>query len=165
MQHHHHALNLIRTTSGILSIFVLSTNLVLASDFAMQPTSVSLAQKKPTATVMLTNSGSEDKVVKIQVMSFTDANGREQLTPSTRLIVHPAQLTLRSGASQSVKVGIRLSGPMFDEETYRLVLTETQAVPNVGAAGTTSGNGNGQSKRLAVLPVSVLPPGHKLSVR
>lgn len=163
MQHSRHKLSLIRATSGIFSILVLSTNLVLADDFVMQPSSVALAQKKPTATVTLTNSGSEDKIIKIQVMSFTDENGREQLTPSTRLIVHPAQLTLKSGTSQSVKVGIRLSGPLWDEESYRLVLTESPQAANVGTKETKSGNVLNQ--RLAVLPVSVLPPGHKVSVR
>ncbi|HKX55263.1 MAG TPA: fimbria/pilus periplasmic chaperone [Xanthomonadales bacterium] len=163
MQHFRRTLGLIRNTTGILSILVLSTNLVLADDFVMQPSSVSLAQKKPTAVVTLTNSGSEDKVLKIQVMSFTDENGREQLTPSTRLIVHPAQLTLKSGTSQAVKVGIRLSGPLFDEENYRLVLTETQPGPKVGATEVKSVNT--LSKRLALLPVTVLPPGHKFSGR
>jgi P pilus assembly chaperone PapD len=162
MQHFQHKLSLVRSASGIFSILVLSTQLVMADDFAMQPSSVALAQKKPTATVTLTNSGDEDKIIKIQVMSFTDENGREQLTPSTRLIVHPAQLTLRSGTSQSVKVGIRLSGPLWDEESYRLVLTETPQAANVGAKETNSGNVF--NHRLAVLPVSVLPPGHKLSV-
>jgi P pilus assembly chaperone PapD len=163
MQHFRHTLSLIRNTTGILSILALSTNLVLANDFVMQPSSVALAQKKPTAMVTLTNSGSEDKIIKIQVMSYTDENGREQLTPSTRLIVHPAQLTLKSGTSQSVKVGIRLSGPLWDEESYRLVLTETPQAANVGT--TEAKSGNVFNHRLAVLPVSVLPPGHKLSGR
>lgn len=163
MKHSHHTLSLIRTTLGILSILVLSTSLVSANGFDMQPASVSLAQKKPTATVMLSNSSDVDKIIKIQVMSYTDANGREQLSPSTRLIVHPAQLTLRAGSSQSVKVGIRMSGPLFDEETYRLVLTETTQVPDVGS--TAEKSGNSLNTRLALLPVTVLPPGHKFSER
>lgn len=159
MKHSYHPLSLIRTTLGTLCILALSTNVVLASEFDMQPSSVSLAQKKPTATFTLTNSGSQDKIIKIQVMSFAD----ERLSPSTRLIVHPDQLTLKSGTSQTVKVGIRMSGPLFDEETYRLVVTETPQAAKVGQAATNSGTA--YNKRLALLPVTVLPPGHKLTGR
>ena len=162
MSHSMHTLRLFKSTSAIFLVMLFSTSLVSADGLTTQPTSIALAAKHPTATVKLTNSGSEAKVVRIRVMSYSQENGREQLSPSTRLIVHPDQLTLQAGASQSVRVGMRMSGPLWDEETYRLLLTEVPRSADVGAAP--------EPKTLfkptvAFLPVSVLPPGRSLSAR
>jgi len=163
MHHSSFSYGLIRIISGITLVLSLSSNLVLADEFVVQPSSIELAAKHPTAMVKLINPGSETRIVKIQVMSFTQENGREQLSPSTRLIVHPAQVTLKPGSEQSVRVGMRMSGPLWDEETYRLMLTEVPQASNVGDS-----NGmarNQRSLKLATVPVSVLPPGRALSVR
>jgi len=163
MHHSSFSYGLIRIISGITLVLCLSSNLAFADEFVVQPSSLELAAKQPTAMFKLINPSSEPRIVKIQVMSFTHENGRDQMSPSTRLIVHPAQLTLKPGGEQTVRVGMRLSGPLWDEETYRLVLTEVPQTPSVGDS-----NGKPRSPlslRLATVPVSVLPPGRALSVR
>jgi len=163
MSHSNHTLRLLKSISGIFPVLLLSTSLALADELTVQPSSVVLAAKQPTATVKLVNSGTESKIVRIKVMSYSQENGREQLSPSTRLIVHPAQVTLKPGASESVRVGLRLSGPLWDEETYRLLLTEVPQSSDVGVAN--SKPQNVQIRNVAFLPVSVMPPGQSLSGR
>jgi len=163
MQRSNSSFGLIRIISGITLVLFLSSNLAFADEFVVQPASLELAAKQPTAMFKLINPGSEPRIVKIQVMSFTQENGRDQMSPSTRLIVHPAQLTLKPGGEQTVKVGLRLSGPLWDEETYRLLLTEVPQGANVGDANAKPRSP--QSLKLAMVPVSVLPPGRALSVR
>lgn len=156
-------LSLIKSTSGLFLVLLLSTSLVSADELIVQPSSLALAAKQPTSTVKLSNSGSQAKVVRIRVMSYSLENGRELLSPSTRLIVHPEQVNLQPGASQTVRVGMRMSGPLWDKETYRLVLTEVPQSANVGVKD--SRPQNAQKRNVAFLPVSVLPPGQSLSGR
>ncbi len=163
MSHSIRALRLFKRTSGTFLVMLLSTSFLSADELTVQPSSVVLAAKQPTATVKLVNSGIESKIVRIKVMSYSNENGREQLSPSTRLIVHPAQVTLKPGTSQAVRVGLRLSGPLWDKETYRLVLTEVPQSANVGVADARPQNV--QVRSVAFLPVSVLPPGQSLSGR
>jgi len=163
MSYSTHALRLFKNIPGISLVLLLSTGLAMANDLTLQPSSLALAAKQPTGTVKLINSSSEAKVVRIKVMSYSQENGREQLSPSTRLIVHPDQLTLQPGAPQSVRVGMRMSGPLWDEETYRLVVTEVPQSANVGDAAAKAGTVSKPS--VVFLPVSVLPPGRSLSAR
>jgi len=160
---HSHTLRLVKSISGLVPVLLLSTSLVSAGELTTQPTSVALAAKQPTASVNLTNSGSEEKIVRITVMSYSQENGRELLVPSTRLIVHPEKVTLQPGATQPVKVGMRMSGPLWEEETYRLLLTEVPPTADVGAA--VSKMQKEGRPNVAVVPVSVLPPGRSLTAR
>lgn len=161
---HSHTLRLVKSISGIVPVLLLSTSLVSAGELTTQPTSVALAAKKPTANINLTNSGGEEKIVRIIVMSYTQENGSEQMAPSTRLIVHPEKITLKPGATQSVKVGMRMSGPLFEEETYRLLLTEVPPSADVGAA-VSKLRSEGGRRNVAFVPVAVLPPGRSLTAR
>lgn len=160
---HSHTLRLVKSFSGIFLVMLLSTSLGLADELTAQPSSVMLAARQPTAMVKLSNSGGEAKVVRIKVMSYSQENGREQLRPSTRLLVHPDQLTLQPGTSQSVRVGMRMSGPLWEEETYRLMLTEVAQSADVGTADSPAQTL--QKSSVAFLPVSVLPPGRSLTAR
>ena len=161
MLHSSDLLSLIRTTAmraaGLGLVFSIHAITVQADGFDVQPAQLALSAKNPAATFRISNPGTEDITVQLQVMDWSNENGRIKQSPSRGLIVHPDRVSLRPGASQIVRVGLRLSAPMWKEVNYRLVLSEVARTPDVGV--TRSAAPDTQALTRTSLPVVVLPPG------
>lgn len=123
----------------------------------VQPGQLSLSAAKPVADIQISNSSAEETTVHFNVIRWQQKGDRELLTPSGKVIVYPEHLTLKPGKSGIVRVGLRLSGPLWEEEAFRVQMTETPRIPDVGEE--TALSPGRRMIRQPDVPVFLLPPG------
>lgn len=146
-----------RATCGLalgLSLFAVAAQ---ADGLIVLPEQLSLSAARPVADLQVRNSSAEETTVHFNLTAWRQEGDREQLTPDHRLIVHPKSIKLQPGDSGRVRVGLRLSGPRWDEEAFQILVSETPRIPDVGAE-TAHPAGRRTMRRGSVL-VFVLPPG------
>jgi P pilus assembly chaperone PapD len=95
--------------------------------------------------------------VHFNIRAWRQESDREQLTPDSRLIVHPESIKLQPGDSAKVRVVLRLSAPLWDEDAFRILISETPRIPDVGAA--TAHSAGRRTIQRGSVPVFLLPPG------
>jgi len=150
-----------RATFGmalILSLFAAATH---ADGAVVLPEQLSLSATRPVADLQVRNSSAEETTVHFNIRAWRQEGGREQLTPDRRLIVHPESIKLQPGDSATVRVILRLSAPLWDEEAFRILIFESPRIPDVGAKATRSGahSATRRTVQRGSVPVFLLPPG------
>jgi fimbrial chaperone protein len=95
-----------------------------ASGLQIAPTTLELAPSGPAQALWLTNTG--DRALRAQVRTFhwSQAGGRDDLTPTQELVASPPMLAIPPGGRQLVRV-IRTGPPASaGEQAYRLLIDE-----------------------------------------
>lgn len=123
----------------------------------VQPEQLRLSAAHPVANLRFRNSSAEETTLHFEVTLWRQEGDQERLTPSRKLIVHPRRITLQPGDSGQVRVALRLSGPRWEEEAFRILVTETPPIPDVGAE--TAQSAGGRMIRPSSVAVFLLPPG------
>ena len=100
----------------------------------------------------LENTGDAPVLVQAEVLAWSQADGKEVLTPSQDLVVSPPIFKVAPGASQIVRIGLLNRTDSAREVTYRLFLQEVPGPPRPGEQGVNV------ALRLG-LPVFILPKG------
>ena len=130
---------------------------VHADTLQVEPEQLRLSEARPVAHLRYSNSSDTESTLNFKIVQWEQRGDREWLTPSTKLIVLPERLKLKPGESAKVKVSMRLSGSWWEEQAYRIMVTETKPKPDVGAnTGKTSG---GRITKPSSVPVFLQPPG------
>lgn len=122
-----------------------------------RPANFNLSATRPAASLKVSNPGPEEAIVQLQAMEWSQENGLDRLSPSSRLIIHPEQVTLRAGEAKTIRIGLRMSAPRWTEEAYRVLINESRRPPDVGVAD--ADYSGSRVIRRASLPVFVQPPG------
>lgn len=147
--------------AGFVTVLSLSgllfSGVVQADSLVVQPLQLKLAATKPVADLLLRNDATEERTINIGVNAWQQVGGIDQLVPSNKLIVHPAMVRLQPGESAKVRVGLKMSGPLWEEQAFQVQLTEISPVPDRGSA-TVYSSASRMSGRTNV-PVFLLPPG------
>lgn len=146
-----------RVTAGMGLGLLLFGGAAQGDTLLVQPEQLRLSAAQPVADLQFRNSSSEQTTLHFQVTQWRQEDGREWLTPSRKLIVRPERITLQAGDSGKVRVGLKLSGPWWEEEAFRILVTETARIPDVGAE--TAHSAGGRTIRPSSVPVFLLPPG------
>jgi fimbrial chaperone protein len=96
-----------------------------ASGLQVAPTGLEIAPTSPADGLWLTNTGTEPLHAQVRVFHWTQADGKDVLTPTRALVASPPMLTLAPGARQLVRV-IRLGAPDTGgkEDAFRLLVDE-----------------------------------------
>ncbi len=129
----------------------------VSADFEVTPNRLNLSAKEPTGTLLVRNTGAHETIIELDIEGWTQVHGRDRFEPSTRLIVAQPVVRLRPGESQKVRVGLRLSGPRWKEESYRVQVRE---LPRIGDVGESERHGGRLTAvRSNSVPVFVQPPG------
>jgi fimbrial chaperone protein len=128
-----------------------------AGTLVVQPAQLRLAATKPVADLLLRNDASEVRIINIDINAWQQVGGIDQLVPSSKLIVHPEMVRLEPGESATVRVGLKMSGPLWEEQAFQVQLTETSDVPDIGAS--TGWTAASRTNRRMGVPVFLLPPG------
>lgn len=137
-----------------LSLFAVAAH---ADGLVVVPNQLNLSAARPVADLQVRNSSAEEITVHFAVAAWRQEGDREQLTPDGRLIVDPQSIKLKPGDAGRVRVGLKLSGPRWDEEAFQILISETPGIPDVGAQAANS-SGRRTIQRGSV-PVFLLPPG------
>jgi fimbrial chaperone protein len=116
-----------RLLGGVL--FLTAIGPALAGSIAVNPIRVNLSASQTTSPLVVRNSGAEPSVVQLQIVSWSQQEGKDVLVPSRDLLATPPIFTVPAGASQTVRVGLRQRTAAPTEGSYRLILQEVPPPP------------------------------------
>lgn len=95
-----------------------------AGSFAVSPVRATLSSKQPAASLVVRNSGPEPTVVQLEVVGWSQEEGKDIYAPTKEILATPPIFTVPPGGSQVVRVGLRRNPDAQRELTYRLFLQE-----------------------------------------
>jgi fimbrial chaperone protein len=100
-----------------------------AGSIAVNPIRVNLSATQTTSPLVVRNSGAEPSVVQLQIVTWSQQDGKDVLVPSRALLATPPIFTVPAGGSQTVRVGLRQRTDANIEGSYRLILQEVPPPP------------------------------------
>lgn len=107
-----------------------------AGSFQVSPVRIELSPAMPTAAISVRNESTTDSVVvQLRPMNWKQENGQDVYTPSTDLIATPPIFTMKPGATQTIRVGLRKAEQSDIQQTFRIYLTEVPPPPKPGFQG------------------------------
>ena len=106
-----------------------------AASFQVNPIRVTLSATQTTGVLRVTNSSDSPTVVQMQIVAWSQENGRDMYTPSRNLLATPPIFTVAPGGQQVVRIGLRTAPDAKQETCYRLFLTEVPPAPRAGFHG------------------------------
>ena len=110
----------------ILCILALSVAAaeVAAASFVVNPVRVSLSANQRIVALTVRNNGSAPLQVQAQPMRWLVQGEADQYETTDQLLVSPPLFALEPGATQIVRVGLRIPHTGALEQSYRLYLSE-----------------------------------------
>lgn len=131
-----------------------AANVALAGSFHVSPVRIDLAAARPTAVLRVTNSDAQPVTVQAGVSAWSYAGEQDVFGETDDILLNPPIFTIAPGATQFVRIGLRLRAPPASEASYRLFLEELPS-PSMP-------DGTGVRTLLRIsLPVFVAPAGSK----
>ncbi len=133
-----------------LILFVMGASVVSAASLAVSPVRATLSASQKVEAITVRNSGTEAVSLQLEVMNWSQQEGKNVYTATRELLVNPPIFTLPPGESQLIRAGLRRAPDARYEQTYRIFMQELPPPPDPDFVG---------SKMLLrlSLPVFVLP--------
>ncbi len=128
-----------------------------ADTLVVQPSKLELSAVKPVTSLTVRNNASEERTIHMNISAWQQDGVRDQLIPSNKLLVLPEKVRLQPGESASVRVALKLSGPLWEEMAFQLQLTEVPKIPDIGSKQPPPDKSS--TPRRSSVPVFLLPPG------
>jgi fimbrial chaperone protein len=116
-----------RILCGVLSLLVIGP--AFAGSIAVNPVRVTLSATQTTGALVVRNSGAEPSVVQLQIVSWSQQDGKDVYVPTKDLLGTPPIFTVPPGGSQTVRVGLRQRTDTQSEGSYRLIMQEVPPPP------------------------------------
>jgi fimbrial chaperone protein len=127
-------LNAIRA-AACLGLLCLTIEPAFAGSIVVNPIRLTLSASKTAGVLTIRNTGAEPSVVQLEVMSWSQQDGKEVLVPTKELLAAPPIFTVPAGGSQMVRVGLRKPADPRSEVTYRVIMQEVPPPPKPGFQG------------------------------
>jgi len=128
--------NRTRLFHHLLAILASLPFVAFAGSFQVSPVRVQITPEAPNGAISVRNDSPTDSVVlQLRVMDWKQERGEDIYTPSTELIATPPIFTIPSGATQTVRVGLRRTVQTEMQQTFRLYITEVPSAPKEGFKG------------------------------
>ena len=140
---------IINTIFG-LCVSLVVANVVNAANLGVSPVRVTLSESQKTGAITVLNKSTEPVSIQLEVLSWSQEEGKDVLTPTREILATPPIFTIPAGTSQLIRIGMRRVPEMQLEQTYRIILQELPAPPSPEF------NGTRMMMRIS-LPVFVLP--------
>jgi fimbrial chaperone protein len=96
----------------------------LAAGFQVNPVRVDLSSAHPNAVLTLSNPSPERILVQAEAFSWQQAEGEDQLQPTSAIMLNPPIFELQPGGRQLLRVGLRQLPKGDGEQPYRLWLSQ-----------------------------------------
>lgn len=119
----------------ILMLLLLMPLWAQAASFQVNPVRLTLSADRSTDVLRVINSSDTPTVVQLQIVAWSQEDGKDVYTPSRNLLATPPIFTIAPGNHQVVRVGMRTKPDTKQETCYRLFLTEVPPVPTPGFRG------------------------------
>ncbi len=88
------------------------------------PVVVALSDQKVRDAITVTNNGSERITTHVDVVSWTQSDGKDIFGPTSDVLFNPGMFTLEPGQEQVVRLGWRQTSQLNSERTYRIMFRE-----------------------------------------
>ena len=106
-----------------------------AGAFSVSPIRVDLSARHVVEALTVHNVGDAATLVQLDVVAWSQHDGKNVYLPSTDLLATPPIFTVAAGATQVVRVGLRRGVDARSELTYRVYLQEVAPAPKPGFQG------------------------------
>ena len=116
-----------RIFCGVL--WLLAIGPAFAGSIAVNPVRVTLTATQTTGALVVRNSGADPSVVQLQIVSWSQQDGKDVYVPSKDLLATPPIFTVPAGGSQTVRIGLRQGPDPRREGSYRLIMQEVPPPP------------------------------------
>ncbi|MGB9428429.1 MAG: molecular chaperone [Gammaproteobacteria bacterium] len=121
---------------GILLVLGLAAPLwAQAGSFQVNPIGLALSATHSTGVVTVTNNSDTPTVVQLQIVAWSQENGKDVYTPSRNLLATPPIFTVPAGGQQTVRLGLMTKPDARRETAYRLFLQEVPPPKTPGIQG------------------------------
>src|SRR5437870_7139699 len=134
-----------------LAFFMAAAAPVSAGSFMVSPVRVTLGASQPVTPITVRNESQESTGVQVDAVAWTQRDGADVYTATREILATPPIFTLKAGASQIVRIGLRRDADPARELAYRVFLQEVPPPPKAEFKGL----------RVALrmgIPVFVVPP-------
>lgn len=114
-----------RILRGLAAALLIACDPAGASGLQVAPVGLEFAASSTAQGVWLTNTGNDVLRAQVRVFHWTQADGKDVLTPTPGLVASPPMLSLQPGAQQLVRViraGASAAGS--NEDAFRLLIDE-----------------------------------------
>ena len=112
-----------------LAVLLGAAGAASAGSFQVNPVRATLSAAQPVGSLTVRNDGAEPTVVQLEVVSWTQQDGKDVYAPTKEILATPPIFTVPAGGSQTVRVGPRRAPDAQRELTYRLFLQELPPPP------------------------------------
>lgn len=133
-----------------LFLLVAGVSVVSAASIGVSPVRATLSADQQMGALTVRNNGSEPVSIQLEVMSWSQQEGKDVFTATRELLTNPPIFTVPAGGSQLIRAGLRRAPDARHELTYRIFMQELPPPPSPDF------NGAKMLMRLSV-PVFVLP--------
>lgn len=106
-----------------------------AQAFQVRPVRMDLSSRQPTGQLVVSNPTARPLLIQAEAFDWSQTQDRDQLEPSSDLIVNPPIFELAPGAQQVVRVGLRRAAQDGVERPHRIWLTQVATTPDDGDTG------------------------------
>jgi fimbrial chaperone protein len=120
-------------TVAVILIALLSGRAGTAQALSVLPVNIFLQPGQKATTMTVTNQGSRETAIQIRAYAWNQPNSEDQLTTSDSVVVSPPIATIAPGATQVVRLILRLPPLSGDKEaTYRILVDQIPAPAEPG---------------------------------
>jgi fimbrial chaperone protein len=147
-----------RQTLFLLLACLLTPLSVMAGSLSVTPIRIELSSAQRSMALTVRNDGDQPTVVQAQLVAWSQADNEDRLEPTTDILASPPIFTVAPGASQILRIALRLAPDAARERAYRVLVTEVPGKPQPESAGA-------QFALKISLPIFVDASGTKTSPR
>lgn len=114
---------------------VLVPGLLWAADWAIDPVRVVLSPEQQSAAIILKNTSDRPTSIQIQVVAWSQLDGKDVYTATRDLLVSPPIVNIPAGGEQVIRAALRRQADPANELSYRINLQELPPSPTPGVNG------------------------------
>ena len=108
---------------------------VMAGSLSVTPVRIELSSAQRSVALTVRNDGDQPTVVQAQLVAWSQVDNDDRLEPTTDILASPPIFTVAPGASQILRIALRLAPDAARERAYRVLVTEVPGKPQPESAG------------------------------
>ena len=113
-----------------LFLLVMGASVVSAASIGVSPVRATLSADQSVGALTVRNSGTEPMSVQLEVMNWSQQEGKDVFTATREVLANPPIFTVPPGGSQLIRAGLRRAPDPRRELTYRIFLQELPPPPS-----------------------------------
>lgn len=122
-------------TAALCTVTAMAPGLASAADWEIDPVRIDLTQQQQTAAITVKNTSDQPTSLQVQVVAWSQIDGKDVYTSSRELLVSPPIVTIPPKGEQIIRAALRRPADANHELSYRIHLQELPPAPTPGFMG------------------------------